>query len=66
MDVNPFAGIKVRKNDPSVTKENKVEPTAPPRKTFEPHEIQAILTATLATPSHLISTEMRAALRWLP
>jgi hypothetical protein len=66
LDVNPFAGMKVRKDDPSLAKKNKVEQTTPPRKNFEPSEIQAILTATLATPSHLISTEMRAARRWLP
>ncbi|MET4322581.1 DUF6538 domain-containing protein [Bradyrhizobium sp. RT5a] len=66
LDVNPFAGIKVRKDDPSATKENKVEPRTPPRKGFNEEEARIILTATLATPSHLTSTEMKAARRWLP
>ncbi|GAA0005879.1 hypothetical protein BRDID11002_58830 [Bradyrhizobium diazoefficiens] len=66
LDANPFAGITVRKDDPNAPKENKVAPTAPPRKGFNESEIQIILTATLATPSHLISTEMKAARRWLP
>jgi hypothetical protein len=66
LDMNPFMGIRVRKDDPSATKEDKVEPKTPPRKGFNEAEVQTILTATLATPSHLISTEMKAARRWLP
>ncbi|MGY4326942.1 hypothetical protein ACVWWG_001359 [Bradyrhizobium sp. LB7.2] len=66
LNVNPFAGIKVRKDDPSATKENKVEPRTPPRKGFNENEARIILTATLATPSHLTSAEMKAAKRWLP
>jgi integrase len=64
--VNPFAGIKVRKDDPSAIKENKVQPTTPPRKGFNEEEARIILTATRSTPSHLISAEMKAARRWLP
>jgi hypothetical protein len=38
----------------------------PPRKGFTPEEAKLILNGTLATPSHLISVEMKAARRWLP
>ena len=40
--------------------------TQPRQKGFTLTEATTILTATLATPSHLISVEMRAARRWLP
>ncbi|MCK1667965.1 DUF6538 domain-containing protein [Bradyrhizobium sp. 153] len=65
LDQNPFYRIRVRDEDPSETPElDKVK--EPPRKGFSPEEIKIILTATVATPSHLISVEMRAARRWLP
>jgi integrase len=65
LDQNPFLRMKVREDksddDPAMSK-----PKEPPRKGFTPEEAELILTATLATPSHLISVEMRAARRWLP
>lgn len=58
---NPFRGIVVR---------DAVDPNAeakPPRqKGFTQAEAKKILTATLATPSSMISPEKRAARRWLP
>ncbi len=66
LDVNPFLGMKVRKNDPSSAAARNVEPTTPPRKGFTPQEAHTILNATMDTPSHLISVEMKAARRWLP
>ena len=33
---------------------------------FDPEQALTILTATVATPSHLISAESRAARRWVP
>lgn len=62
---NPFLQIKVRK-DKSADAPAEAQPRKPPRKGFTPGEANLILTATLATPSHLISVEMRAARRWLP
>lgn len=60
---NPFRGIKVRE---AVDEEAGAEVVPPRQKGFSRSEATAILTATLSTPSHLISTEMRAARRWLP
>ncbi|MDP3074883.1 DUF6538 domain-containing protein [Bradyrhizobium sp.] len=64
LDQNPFLRLKVRedKSEDDPTKAKK----EPPRKGFTLEEAQLILTATLATPSDLISVEMRAARRWLP
>ena len=65
LDQNPFLRLRVRedksKDDPA-----KAEAKEPPRKGFTHEEAGLILTATLATPSDLISVEMRAARRWLP
>jgi integrase len=63
LDANPFSGMKVRKNGATPQEPGQ---TTPPRKGFTEEEAKTILTATLATPSHLISVEMRAARRWLP
>ena len=66
LDQNPFLRMKVR-DDKSKGKENATgETQLPPRKGFTPAEASLILTATVATPSHLISLEMKAARRWLP
>jgi site-specific recombinase XerD len=65
LDQNPFYRIRVRDEDPSENTEHE-KLKEPPRKGFTPEEVTAILTATVATPSHLISAEMRAARRWLP
>jgi hypothetical protein len=51
LKANPFAGIKVR----GVT-----EGKADDEKAFTDEQAKTILTATLATPSHLISAETRA------
>lgn len=58
---NAFRGIKVRE-----VVDQQAEIIAPRQKGFSLAEATAILTATLSTPSHLISAEMRAARRWLP
>jgi len=55
--VNPFAGIKIRG-----VKQGKADD----EKAFTDAQARTILTATLATPSHLISAETRAARRWVP
>jgi site-specific recombinase XerD len=66
LDQNPFLRMKVR-DDKSNSRENTAgETQLPPRKGFTPAEASLILTATVATPSHLISVEMKAARRWLP
>lgn len=57
LEINPFAGIKVE--GVKAWKEE-VE------RGFSPKQALTILTATLATPSHLISTEMKMARRWVP
>jgi len=57
LKANPFAGIKVRG-----VKEGKADD----EKAFTDEQAKTILTATLATPSHLISAETRAARRWIP
>ncbi len=54
---NPFRGIKVRD-----VRDSKLDD----EKGFTAEQTKKILTATLATPSHLISIEMRAARRWVP
>ena len=59
LDQNPFVRIRVRNSAATNA--------APPRKKgFTKAEAEAILTATLETPSHLISEETAAARRWLP
>jgi hypothetical protein len=58
---NPFRGIVIR----DVVDEN-AEATPPRQKGFTQDEAKKILTATLATPSTMISAEKRAARRWLP
>jgi hypothetical protein len=58
--------MKVRKNDPSGPAAREAEQKKPPRKGFTAEEADIILIGTLATPSHLISVEMKAARRWLP
>lgn len=57
LKVNPFAGVRVR--GVRSTKESN-------QKGFSDAQAKAILTATLATPSHLISVEMQAGRRWVP
>lgn len=60
---NPFRGIVIR----DAVEENPDEPPPPPRqKGFTQAEAKRILTATLDTPSSMISPEKRAARRWLP
>jgi site-specific recombinase XerD len=61
---NPFRGIKVRDDAAEKAKQELI--AQPRQKGFMPAEATTILTATVATPSHLISIEMRAARRWLP
>jgi integrase len=64
LDQNPFMRMTVREDrtgNPAVETQQ-----LPPRKGFTPEEAKLILTATLASPSHLISVEMAAARRWLP
>jgi integrase len=58
--------MKVRKNDPSGPAAREAQQKKPPRKGFTAEEADIILIGTLATPSHLISVEMKAARRWLP
>jgi len=57
LETNPFAGIKVEGVKP--WKEDD-------ERGFDPEQALKILTATVATPSHLISTEMKMARRWVP
>ena len=57
LDTNPFAGIKVE--GVKAWKEDD-------ERGFDPDQVLAILSATVATPSHLISKEMKAARRWVP
>lgn len=57
LEINPFAGIKVE--GVKVWKEDD-------ERGFDPEQALTILTATVATPSHLISKEMKAARRWVP
>lgn len=54
---NPFAGIRIR--GAKGTK-------ASNKKGFSDAQAETILTATLATPSHLTTPETRAARRWVP
>jgi hypothetical protein len=58
---NPFRGIVVR-DAVDLT----VEAKPPRQKGFTQAEAKKILTATVATPSSMISPEKRAARRWLP
>ena len=57
LKINPFAGIKVEGVKP--WKEDD-------ERGFDPDQALTILSATVATPSHLISKEMKAARRWVP
>jgi integrase len=57
LETNPFAGIKVK--GVKAWKEDD-------ERGFSPTQALTILTATLATPSHLTSTEMKMARRWVP
>jgi hypothetical protein len=57
LKANPFSGIKIRG-----VKEGKADD----EKAFTNEQARTILTATLATPSNLISAETRAARRWVP
>jgi integrase len=57
LDINPFAGIKVE--GVKAWKEDD-------ERGFDPEQALTILSATVATPSHLISREMKAARRWVP
>jgi integrase len=57
LEANPFAGIKVE----GVKAWKEEVETG-----FSPKQALTILTATLATPSHLVSTEMKMARRWVP
>lgn len=57
LEINPFAGIKVE--GVKAWKEDD-------ERGFDPEQALAILSATVATPSDLISAEMRAARRWVP
>jgi integrase len=57
LEINPFAGIKVEGVKP--WKEDD-------ERGFDPDQALTILSATVATPSHLISKEMKAARRWVP
>lgn len=57
LKTNPFIGIRVRG-----VKESKADD----EKAFTDAQAKTILTATLATPSHLTSIEMKAARRWVP
>jgi integrase len=57
LKTNPFLGIRVRG-----VKESKADD----EKAFSDSQAKTILTATLATPSHLMSIEMKAARRWVP
>jgi integrase len=57
LDKNPFAGIRIR-GVKGIKDSNK--------KGFTDAQAEAILTATVATPSHLTTPETRAARRWVP
>ena len=57
LEINPFAGIKVE--GVKAWKEDD-------ERGFDPDQALAILSETVATPSHLISKEMKAARRWVP
>ena len=57
LDKNPFAGIRIR--GVKGTKDSN-------KKGFTDAQAEAILTATLATPSRLTTPEARAARRWVP
>ena len=57
LEINPFAGIKVE--GVKAWKEDD-------ERGFDPDQALAILSATVATPSHLISKEMKEARRWVP
>lgn len=57
LEINPFAGIKVEGVKP--WKEDD-------ERGFDPEQALTILSATVATPSHLISKETKAARRWVP
>jgi hypothetical protein len=57
LEINPFAGIKV--DGVKAWKEDD-------ERGFDPDQALTILSATVATPSHLISREMKAARRWVP
>lgn len=62
---NPFRGIVVRDAVEEV-KPGEKPPPPPRQKGFTQAEAVKILTATLDTPSSMISPEKRAARRWLP
>jgi integrase len=57
LEINPFAGIKVE--GVKAWKEDD-------ERGFDPEQALTILSATVASPSHLISREMKAARRWVP
>lgn len=57
LEINPFTGIKVE--GVKAWKEDD-------ERGFDPEQALTILSATVATPSHLISGEMKAARRWVP
>jgi integrase len=57
LEINPFAGILVE--GVKAWKEDD-------ERGFDPDQALTILSATVATPSHLISKEMKAARRWVP
>jgi hypothetical protein len=57
LEINPFAGIKVE--GVKAWKEDD-------ERGFDPEQALTILSATVASPSHLISVEMKAARRWVP
>jgi integrase len=57
LEINPFAGIRVE--GVKAWKEDD-------ERGFDPQQALTILSATIATPSHLISPEMKAARRWVP
>jgi integrase len=57
LEINPFAGIRVE--GVKAWKEDD-------ERGFDPDQALTILSATVATPSHLISAEMKAARRWVP
>ncbi len=57
LETNPFAGVRV--DGVKAWKEDD-------ERGFDEQQVLTILSATIATPSHLISAEMRAARRWVP
>jgi integrase len=57
LEINPFAGVRVE--GVKAWKEDD-------ERGFDPEQALTILSATVASPSHLISTEMKAARRWVP